>query len=312
MTERKNSKNQGARRRPARKTPARQTTKRAKAQTRRRTTVTRRRNTRRSQPRWLRVVGGATIFCASAFAGVLFTGPVIAFGARVDPASTVVDEIAVQGLHRLDARIVASASGVARGEARSEIDTDAVERRISAHPWVRSATVLEAPVGPLVVRVEERTPQAVLRAEGSHRWRLVDETGTPFAAAREDDLRTLPHVSSASELPMNAPNPLLAQAVQIGRDAQSSGLMAIAGSQQKTWIPELRLPSEKGGEGWIIAAHGRAMEAVLGFDDLEGRLTRLARMLSSAPEALAGIGRVDLRFDDHAVMRVEEPASRKK
>ena len=304
MTDSKKTRAGRPRRKPARKTQTLRRAKHPRSQSQRR-----KRNVPRARSRWLRAAGAGAIFAAAASLGVLVSEPILELAARLDPASQTVDEIAVLGLHRLDARVIVSASGVERGAPRSQIDPDAVAARISEHPWVRSATVLEGPVGPLVVRIEERSPQAVLRVEGSHRWRLIDDTGTPFAAAREADLRDLPHVSSTAELPMNAPNALLAQAVQIGREARRSGLMAISGSGKQSWIPELRLPDENG-EGWTIAAHGRSIEAVLGFGNLEAKLVRLARMLRAAPETLAKVGRVDLRFGDHAVMRMEDSKSR--
>jgi cell division septal protein FtsQ len=256
-------------------------------------------------------VGGSLVFAASIAAGLLLADATVDLATRIHPNARSVTTIAVQGLTRLDALTVARASGIEKGGDRADVDVEAVADRISAHPWIRRARVVRPPLGPLVVRIEEREPKAVLHSDGQQGWRLVDEDGTPFAPATETDLRSLPHISTSEPLASDSPHLLLAQAVALGQQAERAGLLAAPGSEGRDWYPELRIPERGDTDGWIVAARGRALEVVLGFEDLDQKLLRLAQMLTSAPKELEGVARIDLRFDDHAVMQANRPASRK-
>jgi cell division protein FtsQ len=87
-----------------------------------------------------------------------------------------VDRIVVAGASQTGAAAVVKAGRVQRGEPMFDIDEGAVERRLRALPWVRSAAVRREWPGTLRVQVRERTAAAVMPATGGG-WALVDVDG---------------------------------------------------------------------------------------------------------------------------------------
>lgn len=98
-----------------------------------------------------------------------------AWGATRSPLLDV-DQIAVVGAPQTGAPAVVKAGRLHRGDAMFDIDETAVERRLRALPWVRSAAVRKEWPGTLRVQVRERTAAAVLPDTGGG-WALVDVDG---------------------------------------------------------------------------------------------------------------------------------------
>ena len=215
-----------------------------------------------------------------------------------------IDAIAVQGARRLGSEAVAVATGVARGSRLRDVDVPGIEARLASEPWIRASRVLRLPTGTLIVRIEEREPAALLRieggAQGASATALVDGSGTPFASASEIDSDSLPRLVSASPLAQGEPHPELQAALDLCRRLAERPLPAIAAGPQPL---ELRLPVAGSQEGWVLQSRDRSFEAVLGLDQLEARLDRLAQLLASPlPDVRAAV-RIDLRFADRAVLR---------
>ena len=90
-----------------------------------------------------------------------------------------VERVEVTGASRLAPQQVELAAGVVRGVPLARVDTDAVRARLQALPAVRRVEVDRRWPGTLLLHVHERVPVAVA-ADPAGRWRLVDESGTPF------------------------------------------------------------------------------------------------------------------------------------
>ncbi len=91
-----------------------------------------------------------------------------------------VDRVVVEGAHRSGAVVVRQATEVRPGLALLDLDRAAIERRVAALPWVLRAEVRREWPGTVRVRVTERVPMAVTRANDDH-WALLDRSGRVLA-----------------------------------------------------------------------------------------------------------------------------------
>jgi hypothetical protein len=213
---------------------------------------------------------------------------------------TRVRSIAVQGHRRLPARAVAKASGIAQDGLASQVDCEQVVRNLENHPWVRHADAVLLLDGKPVIRIEEREPVALVRGPAvvgdASIWRLVDRSGTPFARTRAEDWSRLPRLRSRRALTTGEVDPALTTALEITRHMSSRG----------DWRPtsrEIELPTDDTGRGWVLHSRTLPRTVILGEDELEPRLERLALLLDSDLPSARGAEEIDLRFADLAVLR---------
>jgi cell division protein FtsQ len=218
------------------------------------------------------------------------------------------ESVAIQGNARLSSAKIAAATGITPGSPLSAVDPSAVEARLESQPWIREARVLRLPPSTLLVRVEERTPHAVLigrdapGAPALRRW--VDESGTPFASA-EDGPSTerggVPHLIGGDALASGQPHAVLVTALALFERLRATGdgaLHRLGGRM------DLQLPAGATSEGWVLASPDRSLEVVLGHSHLFERFDRLRELLDAQlPGVEEAPMRIDLRFADQAVLR---------
>lgn len=101
------------------------------------------------------------------------------WGATQSPLLDV-DRIVVEGAARTGSAATIKASGVSRGTGMVDVEEQAVERRLRALPWVRSASVRREWPGTLRLSVLERTPVAITANLGGS-WAVVDTQGRVLA-----------------------------------------------------------------------------------------------------------------------------------
>ena len=101
------------------------------------------------------------------------------WGATRSPVLDV-DRVVVEGAARSGARLVAEASAVRRGQPLLDVDRGAAAHRVGALPWVLRAEVRRDWPGTVRIRVTERVPVAVTRAD-SDRWALLDRSARVLA-----------------------------------------------------------------------------------------------------------------------------------
>lgn len=253
----------------------------------------------------------ALLFALSLAAGVLASPSLLSgtlpFSSRPRAA---VERIEIQGNRLLSPWAVAAATGIARGEAEPIHDADEIERRLTRHPWIRSAAALQLPTGELWIRIGERSPRAVVRhaAERSDArpgaWLFVDETGTPFAEAPTERIPAhFPRLRSRRALALGEPDPDLERAIRLARTVTAAGVGELVERS------ELELPHSGSQDGWVLHLGPQGRRAILGEEALPERLQRLALLLDSDLEETRGAREIDLRFADRAVLR-GTPASR--
>jgi len=102
----------------------------------------------------------------------LYAGPVL-----------VVREVQVSGVGDARAVQVRAAVGSPLGRPLARIDTSAMAQRVQALPFSAAVTISRRWPSTVQVRVQTRTPAAVVPGPAGG-YRVVDAAGVPFAAAR--------------------------------------------------------------------------------------------------------------------------------
>lgn len=139
---------------------------------------------------------GSLLKLASGIAIVVGTATALTWGlyryAKTTPRFAI-NQIPVEGSHRLTDVQVAKLGGVSLGQNVFSVDTEAIERRLLASPWIRRATVVRRLPGELRIELEER--QAAAIATLADRLYLVTREGEPFKQIGEGDPFDLPVVT---------------------------------------------------------------------------------------------------------------------
>ena len=203
-----------------------------------------------------------------------------------------VETIAVRGAQRLTPREVAAATGIPRGAALSEVDTDAVASTLETHAWIEEAKATRLPGGRVVIEVVERLPLAQL-AVGPRRF-AIDSQGDAFAELREDEATELPRLVAKEPPQAGAPDLLRVEAAGLAARMPELGLAA---------PEEIRIAPADDPEGVSLRLPGLAPMVVLGRESLDERLRGLAELLEARRDEASRARIIDLRFEDQAVLR---------
>jgi hypothetical protein len=206
------------------------------------------------------------------------------------PLGASLENVSVQGAEHLTAMEIAEATGLERGAPLASIDSARIAERVREHAWIAEARTLRLPTGRLLVAVAERRPVAVLAGPEP---RAVDRTGAPFAVARGAAYDGLLRLVAADAVPDGEPNVLLAAAIALSHRLPELGLP----------VPiEVAVSASGDPQGFVLRLPDVSPLVVLGWQDLEGKLEDLVRVLEASPPELASASRLDLRFQDQVIL----------
>jgi cell division protein FtsQ len=135
-------------------------------------------------------------------------------------------EIDVHTNGRVDAQTLVSWAGLAPGMSMWSAGEAAAEVRLLAHPRIASASVERRFPGQVLVRVEERTPVAILFAD---RQLLVARDGVVFPPIPAEALGDLPYITGlAGEDPSATP---------VAARLREAARLAVAWRERGQWPP---------------------------------------------------------------------------
>ncbi len=107
-----------------------------------------------------------------------------------------VRQIEVKGQKRKTDEQIAQIAGVKRGDNVFAVDTNKVEQKLLADPWIKQVKVARALPSTLSIELEEREVGAL--ASIGERLYLVTKSGEPFKPIEEGDPYDLPVVSGVT------------------------------------------------------------------------------------------------------------------
>lgn len=273
----------------------------------------RKKNRRRADPAQKRervkgVAGGALRVVARVLGAVVFVGGI--FGGVIGiylwattSSTFAVTDVRVKGNDRASLEEVAPLTGIEPGANIFLVDTAAAERRITGHPWIRSAVVRRDPPRGIVIALREHEPAAVV-ALGS--LFLADDEGTVFKQALQEDGVDLPIFSGID--PEEGEQHVRSEILR-GLDLVTS--WDAGGLTETLEISQLHLDPLRGA---AVTAAGAGEEDVpvvvhLAEGDVEARLSRLSsllKVLSERGERPKEVFLDNLARPQWVVARVEE------
>jgi len=206
-----------------------------------------------------------------------------------------VESVEVIGAKRLSAVEVAKAAGVTPGTEFEAAEPERVARALGEHAWVAEARAARLPGGTVVLSVLEREPLAVIEARSGPLG--VDAEGRPFAVLDSNEARDLPRLRCEDTPPPGEADARIAEAIRVARSLPDRGLA----------LPrEIELKGERDPEGLVLRLPGLDARFVLGDQELDARVGKLAELMAKRPAELADAVSVDLRFAGQAVLRGKE------
>ena len=207
-----------------------------------------------------------------------------------------VHTVEVSGNTRLTNDQVLSAAGPISGSVFL-IDPSAIQRRLEASTWIRSAAVSSQLLDRVSIRVEEWRPVALYKAGGGPPYLLSDQAAA-LAVAGSDELKTLPEIDGPAQ---PEPKPgraaldrsLLTALVNIQR-----GLPALLGEEVQSFT--------------IDACGNLTLNAKRGWKAQFGRMLTAEELASlsdkvAALKALAAAGDVNFSSTDLQYVNVMNP-----
>jgi len=242
---------------------------------------------------WHAAFTAAALFAVATGAA---SGIALASGADWFGREAQLRAISVRGASRLAAGDVARATGLARSAELTAVEPASVEKQLEAHAWIAGARALRLPTGTLLVAVTEMVPVALVSAGTPAQAWLVDANGTPFSPAGADANDALPRIVTAGAVEPNAPNEAIAEAAQLAHQLPRFGL---------TQTAEIAIAAADDPRGFTLRLDGLATRIVLGREDLDAKLRKLARLLAAEVPEIGEAMELDLRFADQAVLRNE-------
>jgi cell division protein FtsQ len=184
-----------------------------------------------------------------------------------------VREVVIEHRGRVPAATLRAQAGVGIGMSVWDVDASAVEGRLRALPWVRSARVRRELPNRLVLRVREHRPVAILRVDAAaSRLFYVAAGGDVFAAVGAHDGRDLPYVSGLSEDDLGGSG--------VARDAIRAALDVVRAAERHREalgvVSEVHVDRDR---GLTLLPVRPAIPIQLGWDDYDGKLARVAEVL---------------------------------
>jgi cell division septal protein FtsQ len=179
-----------------------------------------------------------------------------------------------------------------------DIDLSAVRQRVRRNPFVEQVSVRRDVPGDVTLAVQERVPVAVL---ASDRMYLIDAAGTVLPPVRAGEAGDLPLITGAVPQAECVPGKQIAS--RAVRDALLMLDMARAISDECYG----RISDISVGEGETMIAHTSefGVPVIVRREDLASQMAKFDGFWRSVvyPRGAAGLQYVDLRFEDHVVVR---------
>lgn len=206
-------------------------------------------------------------------------------------------EVRVSGLHVVTGDEVLDRLQVPARATLLSVSPRQMEARVSAHPWIKTATVHRLPLHVLSVQIVERRPAAVLKTPSAAF--LLDDEGAVLTALAEHEHEELPVVVGIDHQRLLQGDAHWRRAAQNG--IRLAGLLA----QSLDGRPEIDLSDPEHAVAYI-----QGMRIRFGPAPIEEQWERFRAV---EPVRRAGVGKgrpdIDLRFSDKVIVREREQLS---
>lgn len=154
---------------------------------------------RRQRERFVRRVVGITLIC------VVLIGVIVGAVALINSSLFDTTTVNVTGTRNLSKQDIKELANVSSVTSLLLLDKEAVAQKIIEQPWVKDVQLTKSLPHTLVIKVIERTPQAVVEFPGSqgNKW-LISSDGIWLGVLDEAQASTIPQKEGASPVIFNA------------------------------------------------------------------------------------------------------------
>lgn len=238
---------------------------------------------------WL-VVRTVTVLALLAFGGwragvLVFHSPALA-----------IDEIRVEGNHRLSHGEVQALVGGLRGQNILTVTLDEWQRRLLASPWVEEAAIHRTLPSRIDIVVREREPMGVARL-GSRLYLVdgtgivIDEYGPNYAAL------DLPVIDGLAAVPGTAPGAVDEQRARLAARVVEA---VMSRPELATQVSQINVADPHDA---VVMLEDETIMLRLGDEDFADRLQGYLDLAPALKERVSAIDYVDLRFGDRLYVR---------
>lgn len=210
-------------------------------------------------------LGALGLLAAATVLGVLF---IYAYSTILSTPYFSIREISVRGVKELTEKDVLAEAKIRMRSNILSVNTDAVAKRISANPWIKSVYVGRELPDRLVLEVQERTPIALVKQAGA--LYLMDVDGFVFkklSTADEVDLAIL----SGVDVRAKSPSMLVGEALKLLERLSTENHHTFLGEVSEIHVDEvfgLSILTDKG------------LHLKLGRENFAGKLNQLHVVLA--------------------------------
>lgn len=198
------------------------------------------------------------------------------------------ETVRFSGITRAKAADLLSMGGLHTGQNLLALAPEAVEKALSAHPWISKVAVTRHFPHGVSVKIVEHEPQALVALGDVY---LVNEEGTPFRQLQPDDSLNLPLITGVDREAFLANAEATVKRFREGLDVAKR--YAKSEASEGSPLSEIRLESDG-----ITLIVGKGEELVLGSDGLDEKLKKLMRIRTEL--ALRGLEASRIRLDNRA------------
>ena len=188
---------------------------------------------------------------------------------------------------------------IVRGEGSGilwSIPSKEIVRQLSGHPWVRSVSVRKSFPDRLVVRIQERTPVAMVNLDALH---YIDEEGRPFKRLTAYDPKNLAIVTGFSREDLLRKDPVAARNFQKTLDL----LRGVEAGSLRQNVSEIHFDAQ---DGYTVVTRDTGLQLKVGTMDVKEAIRRIEAAMPRISGMTRSSGIADLKTEGRVFMRPGE------
>ncbi len=176
------------------------------------------------------------------------------------------------------------------------VPTREVARRLSGHPWVRTVSVRKAFPDRLVVRIQERTPVAMVNLDVLH---YLDEEGRPFKRLTAYDPKNFAIITGFSREELLRKDPVTVRDLRKTLDL----LKGVEAGALRQNVSEIHFDAQ---DGYTVVTRDNGLQLKVGTMDVKEAVRRIEAALPRISGTTRSSGIADLKTEGRVFMRPGE------
>jgi cell division protein FtsQ len=211
-----------------------------------------------------------------------------------------VDLVSVQGGRHLTDKKVVALSDIRLGLNTFNLDLDLIGRKIAENPWVRDARVQRIFPRQVDIRIEERTPVAIINLGYLY---YLDNQGEVFKVLESVDSLDFPIITGFDYQKIKQCDRQCATELK-----RIVGLLADLKQRQLFSLEQVSEIHRESNGGIALYTMDGGVKVRLGRENFTNKLDRLERIYAQLQPRLPILDYIDLNVDEKVIVRIERHA----